>query len=423
MEVTPVRRPGSSLIVVALAAIALAAGCRAANGAAGTAALPAPPLAGTWLCGADGTLTGSCGGADLQSTLDGMTLAVRPGGDGADLWLDIACRCHLPLTVSSGDANVARLAAPTECVFTRETSDIQASVQTVDVQLDASTGALHIDLRAGATQVSALGACESSSISATLTLASPTPAECGPDASALGVIPYSPNRERSCPGGAGREAVLLESQDEDDLECAPLWNGWSGEGFWALPQATKREVTCKPVPGRRETHQPFCRIDGRAFKPLTTDPAATEAFYAVLKLSANGQPCPNGSVEMVRRMDTEDIDNTGATLGDLGPNQVGTMPGGTTTILHFCYFRWADSAADTMQVFPDLGFPYAVFHDFDGPQPVWATMKRWMYSHNEVNGSENALYAPIADAQAVEQFRRIVETPANATVFDIAWVR
>ena len=92
---------------------------------------------------------------------------------------------------------------------------------------------------------------------------------------------------------------------------------------------------------------------------------------------------------MAWTMDTEDDMNEGRTVGAIGPNRVGTIKGDTFTVLLFCFFRWAESAADTMAGFPDLGFPYAVFHDFDGPQPTWVNLKRYMYSHNETNTTDS----------------------------------
>ena len=76
-----------------------------------------------------------------------------------------------------------------------------------------------------------------------------------------------------------------------------------------------------------------------------------------------------------------------------------------------------------MTNFRDLGFPYAVFHDFDGPQPAWVTLKRWVYSSDELDTNRNSVSSPTGDDVAVSQFQAAVETPNHATTFDIAWVR
>jgi len=199
-----------------------------------------------------------------------------------------------------------------------------------------------------------------------------------------------------------------------------------------LPQAGNEVVVCHPRmappdPLYSYTFLPFCRIDGTPFKPLTTDRTATEQFYAVLKLGSG--PCPNGAIEMVRRVDNEDIGNRNSSSGSLEPNELQdatTVPPSTFTTLHFCYFRWASTAADTMAAFPDLGFPYAVFHDFDGPQPSWVTVKRWLYGLDETQTStmQPAQLSSVPDdAEAVKQFRAVVDDFNNATVFDLARVR
>lgn len=398
-------------------------GCRAARGAD-----PLPsPLVGTWVYAEGAQLTATCGPLTLEERLAGATVAIRRD-DSNGVWFDVGCRCHLHLTPLGSDAGHVSLAAPAECTFVYETVAFDILVKTLTLDLDAAGGTVRLDLSAGSAETPTSGVCESSVITANLTRVSPTPTECGPDGNALGVIPYDVKAQRSCPLGAGREGLLLASQDDDQYDCLPPSTGWGGESQWALPQAAKRELRCgRPVParGRPQTQQWFCRVDGRPFKPLTTDPQATDQFYAVLKLSDDAQPCPKGSVEMVRRMDTEDVNNKGRTVGAVGPNQVLTAPDSNATILHFCFFRWADDAADTMQEFPDLGFPYAVYHDFDGPQPPWVTLKRTHHCTNEQNTNGNRVYSPAlgVDDQAIEQFKQLVEAPQGATVFDMAWVR
>jgi hypothetical protein len=417
-----IARTVAAVLAVAVAG-AMTSGCRAARGANP----PPSPLVGTWRVGAEAKLVSTCNGiATPTPPLTGETVAIR-SGPGAELWYDIGCRCHLPLTISPTDAGQASLTTPTDCRFVFETLELRVDVQAVTIRLDPTAGTVDLDLRSGKSEVPPIGSCESSVLTATLSPMTPTPAECGPDATAIGVVPYDLTGQRSCPAGAGREGLMMISQDEDGESCSPRGTGTSGESFWSLPQTGKEDVQCGEPPsatGRPQTHQHFCRIDGQTFRPLTTDPQATDQFYAVLKLGPDEAPCPNGSVDMVRTMDTEDDLNGGRTVGALGPNHLGTMTGDTFTILHFCFFRWAESAADTMAEFPDLGFPYAVFHDFDGSQPTWVNLKRYMYSRNETSTNGNRLVRYNADdALAVQQFREIVGDPTSATIFDLAWVR
>jgi hypothetical protein len=422
----PTSSPSLAVAIAVAVVLALAAGMTMGYRPARGANPPPSPLVGTWLVGAGAKLISTCNGiATGTPPLTGETVAIR-SGPGAELWYDIGCRCHLPLTISPTDAGQASLTTPTDCRFVFETIELFVNVEAVTIRLDPTAGTADVELRSGKSELPPIGTCESSVLTATLSPMTRTPAECGPDASAIGVTPYDPKGQRSCPAGAGREGLILISQDEDEESCSPLGTGASGQSFWSLPQTGKEDVRCGKSPSAtgRQTHQHFCRIDGQAFRPLTTDPRATDQFYAVLKLSPDEAPCPNGSVEMVRTMDTEDDVNQGRTVGAIGPNYVGTMKGDTFTTLHFCFFRWAESAADTMAEFPDLGFPYAVFHDFDGSQPTWVNLKRYSYSRNETNTNGNRLVRYNADdALAVQQFREIVGDPTSATVFDLAWVR
>jgi hypothetical protein len=404
----------ASLLVVAAGALA---GWRAARGAG-----PDPlPFTGTWTCATGSKLTTMCQGVPLNEVLDGTPLAIRAAA-GSDLTLDIGCACALPLTVSASDPNLATLTAPTTCQFVFGEFDITVAVESLTLRLTAGT--LELELQAGATRAAPIGDCESSSITASLLKTSDAVRGCGPDATAVGVVPYAPRDSIPCPFGAAREGVIVFNHDEDDTVCLQQ-TGALGEGLWVLPQSSKYDdLQCRPrdpAASRTITYMSFCRVDGRPFKPLTTDPSATEQFYAVLKLG--DEPCPNGAVEMIRRMDTEDWENGSAAVGRLGPNQIVNQIDSTATVFHFCYFRWAETAADTMTTFPDLGFPYAVFHDFEGPQPLWVTLKRWLYSSNESSGNKSDLSSPVGDSQAVGQFERIVERPDNATFFDMARVR
>jgi hypothetical protein len=86
-----------------------------------------------------------------------------------------------------------------------------------------------------------------------------------------------------------------------------------------------------------------------------------------------------------------------------------------------------------MQEFPDLGFPYAVFHDFDSPAPGWVISKRWLRT-DDANFGEANQYLPSYERNLMtRKFAEIVENPPELlvtqplpvqnTVFDIARVR
>jgi hypothetical protein len=377
---------------------------------------------GTWACDSAAKLTTTCNGTSASETLQGRTLSIGPGTD-TDLVLDINCHCHLPLNISASDPGLATLVAPTACAFVYNEFDITATVETLTLRTRMRE--VELNLVASKTHSSLIGDCESSSISAVLSRTSSIGADCGADANAVGVLPFSIEGSMNCPFGAGREGLRITIADESDARCFGT-TGARDEGWWALPQASKYDSACrasKATDPQPATTLALCRVDGRSFKPLTTDPAAVEQFYAVLKLGDDGQPCPNGSIEMIRRVDSEDDNNISSTLGHLGPNQVGNQPPNTSAILHFCFFRWADNEADTMTDFPDLGFSYAIFHDFDDHQPLWVTLKRTLFSNNESRTNQNMLNSVSDDAEIVEQFKAIVETPDNATSFDLARVR
>jgi hypothetical protein len=99
---------------------------------------------------------------------------------------------------------------------------------------------------------------------------------------------------------------------------------------------------------------------------------------------------------------------------------VGNPPAASNTTLEFCYFRH-DVAS--MTEFPDLGFRYAVFHQYTGEQPPWVLAKSWLYSDDEHQGQQKNQYMP-PDAPFATEFEQVIENPGgNTTYFDMAWVR
>jgi hypothetical protein len=256
--------------------------------------------------------------------------------------------------------------------------------------------------------------------SATLVRASTRSVSCGDERTAVGVLPYAARDTIDCPFGAGAEDLRIAMADEEQTPCSDA-TGSRGEGYWVLPDDPPRGP---PVcTGAHATTLTFCRVDGALFKSLTTA-LSPEEYYAVLKL---GNVCPNGSVEFDKTIDNEDqpgVAGGNSYLGQLGPNEVhNDAVLGTITKLAFCYFRGAATPEATMSAFPDLGFPYAVFHAYAGTQPPWVIVKRWIYSHDERDQLGVDRYEP-ADDPIRPEFENVIENPQSKnTVFNLARVR
>lgn len=114
-----------------------------------------------------------------------------------------------------------------------------------------------------------------------------------------------------------------------------------------------------------QTRLQFCRVDGRAFKSLSSFCTSRSTnSYAVLKL---GTTCPNGSVEFSRYFDNEDSSNNNSNSGNIAPS---TQDSGGTR-LTFCGFMQDTTAVQVsclrptsplnLNNFPILGFAYGVF--------------------------------------------------------------
>jgi hypothetical protein len=255
----------------------------------------------------------------------------------------------------------------------------------------------------------------------------------GPDAPELfvGLVPHG-SEPSFCPQGTNRDSVFFKMDDEDDSRCS-YESGDFGEGRWVLPQATKFPIPSPNCRGTRDhTLLQFCRtlVPEDAFRPLTSDPLDVAQFYAVLKF---GERCPPHAVEVSKLVVNEDVDTdnspTGADSSELlYPNEIVDGALGNYTRLFFCYFRSAPSSVEVMTEFPDVGFAYAVFHDFEGPQPGWVIRKRWQWSDdsNEERPVNSYVPDPEIDEMAAE-FSNLVENPlrdrARDTCFDFARVR
>lgn len=245
------------------------------------------------------------------------------------------------------------------------------------------------------------------------------PVSSGGTATVVGVLPYATSAIY-CEQGTNRESAYFRMDDENDTHCS-YETGDLESSFWAPPGAAKVPLPEECGPRRTHTLLQFCRtsVPAGTFRPLTTDPDAHAQAYALLRF---GDSCPPHSVEISKRIINEDADNENDPIEAadlLAPNQIVDDARGNYTKLYFCLFRAAPSVADTMDEFPDLGFPYAVFHDFDGDQPGWVIRKRWQYSDDSNQARPVNQYVPSADVSedsAVLQL--MIENPERDGDFD-----
>lgn len=371
------------------------------------------------------------GGSEVQAVcsslgtvvqqLSGARVSIYPGTK-TDLIFDIGCRCTIGINVVGSHAT---LAGTQSCLVIPRGQQLSGEISALTLDRSAD-GVLTLTF-SGANGVlagSGNASCALSSLSGSGTLLRTGTGivSCGDPTTVVGVFPYSPSGTIDCPFGAGVEDLRISMHDENQPPCSDT-SGSRGEGQWVLPDDLDRgPPVCTSL---STTTLAFCRVDGATFKSLTTA-LAPQQFYAVLKL---GSVCPNGSVEVSKTIDNEDdpgpVVNTD--LGDPGPNRVESQPAlGTITRLVFCYFRRAASQGEVMAGFPDLGFPYAVFHAYAGEQPPWVMVKRWIYSNDEDNQVGVNRYDS-TDADAMMEFHTVVEnppeTPQSNTYFDLARVR
>jgi hypothetical protein len=382
-------------------------------------------LVGTWTFQDGGQFQAECG-FPVTLGLDGATVALKPGASAGEVDIDLGCYCRLVLT-QDADSLRAELKEPVTCSFYYEYAWIEGAVlDGASAVVDPDTGILTLELTGGPgvlERSSVASTCATFSVSGSLRRSSPVPADCGAEETAVGVLSYDFSGLRSCPFGAGREGLHFDIQGADRVVCLAK-SGDRGEGNWALPQARKPEdLACGPraadVP-QNSANLRFCRVDGKHFKPMGADAARADSSYAVLKL---GEVCPDGSVEMIETIDNGENETRSAAVGRTGPNQVSNSGVASITTLHFCYFPAAEGHQESMASFPDLGFPYAVLHDFEGLQPSWVTLKRWSYIPADT-ASSNAFSTPLGkDSPMSKQFQQIIESPRDGTYFEMARVR
>lgn len=220
------------------------------------------------------------------------------------------------------------------------------------------------------------------------------------DKYALGVIPLIPE---DCPVA---NRISLYTDDEDD-------DNESDSTGWDSPDTARRSR--RHNTGRTGTHWDFCKVDGRNFHSFTSSYYKPQYFYAALML---GTTCPNDSKGRSRYSTGEYDDNQSSWSGPMGPNFFqwpgGSLsPGGSVAVLSFCEFR---ESTDKMTSFPDLGMPYAIFHDYDSIQPSFVMTKKWVYTDDEDDSS------PSTNSPQNTEFDDIVGGDGNS-MYDLARVR
>lgn len=254
------------------------------------------------------------------------------------------------------------------------------------------------------------------------------PSSTGGTGAVVGVVPYATSAS-FCEQGTNRESAYFRMDDENDTHCS-YETGDLEAGFWVSPQAAKVPLPEECEQRRSHTLLPFCRtsVAAGSFRPLTTDPEDHAQAYALLRF---GDSCPPHSVEISKRIINEDTDNRNDPIQAaelLAPNEIVDDARGNYTKLYFCLFQAAPSVADTMNEFPDLGFPYAVFHDFDGDQPGWVIRKRWQHSDDSNQVRPGNQYVPSPEVSADSAVLQLmIENPERGgsfdTYFELARVR
>jgi len=428
----------------------------AACGSGATSAVPSE-LLGTWTFGADpsnlislSTVPLRCDGSDpklnafIKGSLAGVAVRVTRSKAGLDL--EVGCRCHVQMKVSGHHATALTNPQQT-CELVTNSYQVSCTISDWEIDLDPAGPTLTLTACGNANAIRyepRLGMITPIPTGFTIggTLA-PVPdrvSHCGDDDSAVGVVPYFAGGLGECPIGAGFEGVEIFMFDEEEPTCASS-SGVAGEPAWVYPDAAKEPPPSCPT-NVQFTPLLFCRVDSRLFSAATSGGPAYD--YAVLNLSGKGT-CPNGSEPVMRHISNEDTDDRSFYAGHPDPNRVVVDPTlGEFTELHFCVFRAASSAsggdagaAAGADPFPDLGFPYAVFHDFDGFQPPWVIRKSWLLSADEVPRNDDYYChdpGPATESLAamVEGDRVLVTNTCQApirtvdhatTVFDLARVR
>jgi hypothetical protein len=227
----------------------------------------------------------------------------------------------------------------------------------------------------------------------------------------VGVIPYSENGRRSCEDPAD-VPIRVRIEGGGERGCS-LETGSLGEPYWLPPTAVKYPISAEACAKRTLTTTiPFCRttVDASTFRPLTREPSRTDLFYALLRF---GDRCPPQSHPISRYIHTESRATEGDAESNLIVNGDAAAPNqfqpnlGAYVRLFFCLFTIAAEGEPTMNAFPELGYPYAVFHDFDGQQPEWVMLKRWLLTDDTDGGPFDDFHPQLTPV--TEPIRSMVE--------------
>jgi hypothetical protein len=423
------------------------------------AACQPPPEDPNWMVGAwtfseESVIDANCG-VPVQFGLEGTPVQITETPAGVEV--ELGCRCRLPLTaggVLDGTERSCKFVAPPQKSQTGSVGMVIETSATVDswtidgerrraggglTQPGDQPDTLHSRTTGTAVAINLDGdvipPC-SFTMTGRLRRSAAPHRGCGDDRTAVGVIPAASDL---CPVGAGRDGLYFRMVEDKSTGCTASSSTAEGGQFpYAPPDAVKPPPRCKPRTVATTASLPFCRVDGALFTP---PPAlaggALGAEYAVLKL---GEVCPPGSQGIFKSINNEDVaasDTKNGSVGETGPNYATRGEVGTATVLHFCLFTPPQTkdtpltpragAGGAVDAFPDLGFPYAVFHDYDGLQPAWVLGKRWLLSDNESSDPPgNNLYTGPdgqTEGTAIELLRRMVEDANTDTTFDMARVR
>jgi len=377
-------------------------------------------MLGHWRLPSGAEAVASCEGVPVRLKIDGSVIRLSETAAGAEL--ELGCRCHLRLT---GDG---RLEGPTQsCRLTYVPVDPKSpSYDTVesieswsitpgdgpDVLISAAHGTMKVF------QIGTVGAGTDCTFDLESPLERTTAVRppCGDDRTAVGVWPRNP----PCHIGAGTEPVLINMSNDPQSGCASSI-GARGDTTLASSGAVKSLNECEGGKGPPITQLHFCRVDGSLLRPFPADGTPGNA-YAVLRL---GKECPPGAVKVSKHINNADESRMNATVGDIGDNL--SVNDTTVTDLELCLFLPAGNGVPNQSVFPSLGFPYALFHDFDGYQPPWVAAKQWIRSDDETTSRGNSYSfggpgAPSPDGREIDELKRMIENldDVNDTVFDIA---
>jgi hypothetical protein len=394
--------------------------------AAAACSTPTDPhwLVGTWTfeSGVDAMVTCSAG-PPIKVRIGGAIARISEVVGGVEL--ELGCRCRLRMTAEGGLTESGQACTLVGAQSGPMDTEIAARVDTFTLAPDGA-GGLTSRVRGSAVpnqlaQVNMPPSC-SFELDSPLARDEVERPRCGDDRTAVGVVAVA--RSGVCPLRTGIDGLVIVIGNEPESGCAAE-TGDLGETTVLPANAVKSLPPCRPgaAPADRATIAfNFCRVDGALFKPFVAD-GTQGNNYALLRL---GEECPAGSVKVSKYINNPDGVRSNATLGNIGPNQSGNVPG-TFTQLEFCLFQAQEEGAPVKEGFPDVGVAFAVFHDYEGFQPPWVIGKRWLRTDDENSGDGNRYLGPdgvLTDGTEIDELKKMIEDIGNNdTVFDLAYVQ